>query len=636
MSSIGRETIKKWLECWRQSVNIGYLADDTDDSTSRNYVQVIPWPKGKDPYQGWVHYEVIKRGEQWFAEFHVELYKCQGREGFEKKLNAVLEWNKSFLRGIYRDSHSANRYWKCRCPIYTEDDLKNDLNLLKSLVDKSKVLNLNNRNDASSGENSPVAIKTMPLLKVLAWNLQVPNYQRGYCWRMEDVRRMMNDIYVWQQKHEIGSYNVGTVVVKANGSSENDGFMIIDGQQRLTTFAMLARLLPKDELEDVVGLGPFDIGENNKYGASIGFLVRARNVLKTLIDRAQIDKDRRIDFLKRVSINVVCLSKRKDDGKGEDDDLAYLFFNHTNSLGRKLTDYELLKGHHLRFVDTASDAVDNSAAAYKTVEIWNRLRQPLEVSTSVSANGKTVLKKGEEEVLHKILFRLREWGARESFSPWADDLPTHDLFHHFSTDDEFDGVILSARTVDYDSIVRDGPEFFNYVEAYRFKVASYLQTAAVGLLYANLRGHSNDVLFNIINALGFLFYDKFGEKYLPEALYCIAYRVSEIRNKGRVMQKYVGAIDIPGISKWAMPTFLSSTINRSNHESVLFPMLIDSACDYKLPQLNDKPAMQSYWTSVKSLIEKLLKAMELTAVKRHSEVIKRQIEVATNPKKEVR
>ena len=623
MSSIGRETIKKWFECWRRSVNIGYLARDTDDSLKHNYVQVIPWTEGEDPYQGHIHYEVIKRSEEWFAEFHVELYKCQGRDELENKLNgALLDCeDTSFTRGISHGSYWGNRYWQCRCPIQTEDNLKNDLNLLKRLVDESNMLSPNNLINTNSDGKFPVAIKTTPLLDVLKLNLNVPNYQRGYCWRMEDVRRMMNDIYVWQQKHkrERESYNVGTIVVK--GSSEN-GFAIIDGQQRLTTFALLAHLLPKDKLGDVV-LGQFELGENNNHRASIGFLVRARNVLKTLID-----KGKQVD-LKRVSINVVLLSEE------EEDDLAYLFFNHTNSLGRKLTDYELLKGHHLRFVDTTSKSVDCSVAAYKTVEIWNRLRQPLEVSTPNITQGKTLLKKGEEEVLHKILFRLREWGAGESFSPWADDLPTQDLFHHFSTDDEpFDGVISSARSVDYDSIVRDGPEFFNYAEAYRWKFASYLQTFAVGLLYANLRGHSNDVLFNIINALGFLFYDKFGEKYLPEALCCIIYRVSEIRNKGRVMQKYVGAIDIPGISKWAMPTFLSSTINRSNHESVLFPILTDPACDYELPQLT--PTMQSYWTSVKSLIEILSNKMELMAVKERAEVIKTQIEVVVNNPKEDR
>jgi hypothetical protein len=617
---ISRETIEEWLGSWNINNNVGHLAKDTDDSTSRNYAQVIPWPEGKDPYQGWVHYEVIKRSDQWFAEFHVELYKSQGREGLENKLNSTLWKNGVLLRGILRDSFSANRYWKCRCPIQTEDDLKNDLNLLKRLVDESKIM-INTNSDGKF----PVAIKTSPLIDVLKHNLQVPKYQRAYCWRMEDVRRMMNDIYVWQQKHASGNYNIGTIVLKKLGEGI-EKYAIIDGQQRLTTFALFAHLL-KDKLGDVV-LGKFDLGENNKRSESIGFLVRARNVLKTLIDKGKHIQ------LERVSINVVLLSNKEDNNK-EDDDLAYLFFNHTNSLGRKLTDYELLKGHHLRFVDTTSESVDCGVAAYKTVEIWNRLRQPLEVFTPNTAQGQTVLKNGEEEVLHKILFRLREWGAGESFSPWADDLPTHDLFHHFSTDDEpFEGVISAGRTVDYDSIVRDGPEFFNYAEAYRWKFASYLQTLPVGLLYAHLRGHSNDVLFDIINALGFLFYDRFGEKYLPEALFCITYRVSEIRNKGKVMQKYVGSIDIPGISKWAMPTFLSSTINRSNHESVLFPILIDPACDYELPQLT--PAMQSYWTSVKSLLETLSKTMELTAVKERAEVIKRQIEVAVKNSREVR
>ncbi len=594
--SIDRSAIKEWLGVWvsKLSDTEGFrLAEDTNDSVSRNYVQVIPWHKGKDPYNGWVHFEVIKRNEQWFAEFHVELYKSQGRKSLEEKLNAVLETD-SFLRGIFCDSYSANRYWRSRCPIQTPEDLNADFDLLRKLVGKSGILKSKDENE---GCDTPVGIKTMSLVEALGFNLRVPNYQRGYCWRMEDVRRMMNDIHVWQKNHDSGNYNIGTVVLKMEKkNSQEEWYTIIDGQQRLTTFALFSHLQQQD-----LKLGKFDLGENNKQEKSIGYLVRARDVLRSFAD-----VKRYVD-LERLSINVVCLSADASD------DLAYLFFNHTNSLGKKLTDYELLKGHHLRFVDTTSESVDCSIAAQKTVEVWNRLGQPLKIGVSSEGDSKIVIKKGMEDVLHKTLFRLRKWEAGDSFSPWADDLPSHDLFHHFSTDDEpIEGVLSSARTVDYDSIVRDGPEFFNYAETYRWKFAAYLQTSAVGVLYANLRGHSNDVLFDIIKALGFLFYDRFGEKYLPEALYCISYRVSEIRNKGRVMQRYVGNTDIPGVSKWAMPGFLSSQINRANHESILFSMLLDPARDYEANKAT--PTMCVYWTSVVELIKELKRIMEVSKV----------------------
>ena len=616
--TIDRDTIIKWLISWAKPFGF-HLAKETDDSKRGNYVQILPG-KGADPYHGSIHYEVIKRNEQWFAEFHVELYKSQGRDDLEKKLDEAFLRKNEFMRGIIRDSHWGNRYWKSRGPVRTERDLQHDLGLLKNLIDDSRIFVFNAGTTNNCKNSASVAIKTLPLLEVLTYDLQVPNYQRGYCWRMEDVRRIMIDIFSWQAKHSSGYYNIGTIVLK--NVSEKD-YAIIDGQQRLTTFALFARL----QLKDAPGgfaLGKFELGENNKGQESIGYLVRARDVLQTLISK------RKQPVLKRVSINVVRLSDKASD------DLAYLFFNHTNSLGRKLTDYELLKGHHLRFIDTASESVNCSVAAQKTVEIWNRLRHPLEVAnSSPGESGKTVLGKGEEEVLHKMLFRLREWAAGEAFSPWADDLPTHDLFHHFSTEDEaFDGVTSSVRTADYDSIVRDGPEFFNYAESYRWKFASYLQTASAGVLYANLRGHSNDVLFDIINALGFLFYDKFGEKYLPEALCCITYRVSEIRNKGRVMQKYVGATNIPGISQWAMPSILSSKINRSNHESILFPMLIDPARDYEL----QKPTqtMRSYWLSVTILMEKLGEMMELNAVRDRAKEIARQINEVLESQTETR
>ena len=621
--AIDRETVARWLKAWIEPYDSFYLVESPEASEDCNYVQVVPWPKEKDPYQGWVHYEVIKRNEQWFAEFHVELYKSQGRDLLEEKFNETLNKTDgvgcSFLRGIFRDSYSANRYWRSRCPILTEDELMSDLNLLKVLVDESGILKSQDGGDRGNGEPS-VGIKTVSLEEVLICNLRVPNYQRGYCWRMEDVRRMMNDVYVWQKNHDSGNYNIGTVVLKMDKTnSQEECYTIIDGQQRLTTFALFARLLQQPNLK----LGAFDLGENNRRRESIEYLVRARDVIKTFIDG-----ERQVN-LKRLSINVVLLSA------SESDDLAYLFFNHTNSLGKRLTDYELLKGHHLRFVDMASRSVDRDAAAKKTVEIWNKLARPLEVDTSNNSSADmAVIEKGMETILHKTLFRLRKWEAGERFSPWADDLPSHELFHHFSTDDEpIAGVLSSARAVDYDSIVRDGSEFFGYAEAYRWKFAAYLQTAAVGMLYDNLRGHSNDVLFDIIRALGFLFYDRFGEKYLPEALYCITYRVSEIRKKGRVMQRYVGDTSISGISKWAMPSFLSSQINRANHESILFSMLLDPALDYTV-NTKSTPTMKAYWSAACNLISALEYRMEVSKVKSRTKDHKKQLGCGTEQKEE--
>ena len=86
---IERETIKTWVKVWIQSNN-DQLVGDTKDSIVNNYIQVIPsWLQNNDPYQGWVHYEIINRSEQWFAEFHVELYKCQ-RAALEQKLDRIL------------------------------------------------------------------------------------------------------------------------------------------------------------------------------------------------------------------------------------------------------------------------------------------------------------------------------------------------------------------------------------------------------------------------------------------------------------------------------------------------------------------------------------------------------------------
>ena len=582
---MNRDEIVEWIKEWINTDENLLLVQENDHSKTNDYIQIVPFKNGQDPYHGCVHYEVIKRGEEWFAEFHVELYKSQGREKLETELNKVLkDKDKDFSRVIYSVSYSANRYWKCRCPMRKQEELKNDLALLKNLVDNSKILTSNSSISKESREHQ-VGIKTMLLSELLKENFCIPDYQRGYCWRIEDIRRMISEIHNWQKDNSTGCYNIGTVVLK----EEANDYTIIDGQQRLTTFSLLARLKGNK-------VGEFSLGANNKQKESIGYLVRAKNTLQTL--------DKNI-YLNKILINVVLIS-----ATNQSDDLAYLFFNHTNSLGKRLTDYELLKGHHLRFIDTEKESIDSSQIASNTVDIWNRLRQPL-----MLANNEKLLAKGEEELLHKILFRLRNWTDSEKFSPCADELPTHDLFRHFTIDyRSCEDIASSNRNVDYNSIVQDGSEFFNYVEFYRSKFSQYLQLPAVGLLYKYLRGYSNDVLFNIINALGFLFYIKFGEQYLHEALYCISYRVSEIRNKSRVMQKYISETEISGVSKWAMPKILCSRINRTSHESVLFPMLIDSTNDYKLPD-EPTPIMRSYWESLKLLSKELKEKMVINLVK---------------------
>lgn len=92
---------------------------------------------------------------------------------------------------------------------------------------------------------------------------EIPDYQRGYRWRKEDVQYLIDDIteyYKSNKSHnskvdDIAEYSkssescnssegyfLNVLVVQKNG----DNYDIVDGQQRLTTIAILMNMLKSD------------------------------------------------------------------------------------------------------------------------------------------------------------------------------------------------------------------------------------------------------------------------------------------------------------------------------------------------------------------------------------------------------
>ncbi len=85
-------------------------------------------------------------------------------------------------------------------------------------------------------------------------------------------------------------------------------------------------------------------------------------------------------------------------------DLAYTFFSNENSRGVTLTDYDLLKAHHLRFIPEACEQQSRKAA-----DTWNRMIK----------NGKSKVtefdpKPDYERTLDTYLYNLRQWMQKEN------------------------------------------------------------------------------------------------------------------------------------------------------------------------------------------------------------------------------
>ena len=68
----------------------------------------------------------------------------------------------------------------------------------------------------------------------------IPVYQRYYSWETEQCSRLWNDIVDMQKKNKVGHF-VGSIVNIAEQAMPTgvQKYMIIDGQQRLTTLSLL-------------------------------------------------------------------------------------------------------------------------------------------------------------------------------------------------------------------------------------------------------------------------------------------------------------------------------------------------------------------------------------------------------------
>lgn len=189
--------------------------------------------------------------------------------------------------------------------------------------------------------------------------------------------------------------------------------------------------------------------------------------------------------------------------------MAYTFFNAVNSSGKKLSDYDLLKAHHLRFI--ADEAVAKVMA-----EQWD-----------VTGAG------GYGDILHKTLYRLRSWSRHEN--PAVDAQIGHRLFNHFSAKaPTVSGIFFPPLAMRFNSTIPGGAPFFYYAERHRMLWDRFTKTGACMALNGHLSELSGNVLRDIICTLLFAFYCRFGEIYLNDALFCIADVVSALRNKPRV------------------------------------------------------------------------------------------------------
>lgn len=511
---------------------------------------------------------VQEANNDWKLEFWVD--SCaENRIRLQEMLSERVRAKARFFAPL---SYYNARGCRSRLRVTSKDDLQTDIADIRELVEdviKKVVGDSEKCPDDSKAES--VGLSMMSVEELLNLKFRIPDYQRGYCWDEQNVLAFLDDMRKWLLDHHEDDmqYRIGTIVLKKNEES----FDVIDGQQRLTTLALFAALSGKwADGKDFV------LGQNNSVGSAIRKLVIARDCIRSWCGRNGNSCD--ID-LKRITVAAVVIPT-------EADDLAFEFFNHLNSSGKPLSDYDLLKSHHLRYIEGDSQSK-------KIAERWNSLNHSIDVPELEGGNGKRTVMVSQEDLLHETLYRIRKWLRNEDFKYYADELPTHELFRSFIMDYiPLPGLCTARKEVEIDSQLSDGFEFFCYVDKYRKLYDVFLAEKSVGYLRKYLDGHSYGTLFNAIHALSFLFFSKFGDAYLDEAIYAIAYATSRLRNEPQIRRQRISDPLFRGVAQ---------LIRSSTHESEVLGQLLDSSRFYRMT--NKAPVAVSYWTALGKLGEKL-------------------------------
>ncbi|MFP6146054.1 DUF262 domain-containing protein [Helicobacter pylori] len=233
---------------------------------------------------------------------------------------------------------------------------------------------------------------------------QIPIYQRPYQWTEENCEKLLDDLFFNYEDDREGDYFCGSLVlVKSDPDSKTETYDIVDGQQRLSTFILLAKVLADLYLDDLYSdrlSGPKNL-EHLQEGWKDRHTERKRLSFNTIGSNAEDDfayalehfndsqasknKNNENNYLK----NAVCLKDylMKKEIKNINDFIKWLYsnvkfitiicpnidkalriFNVLNARGLPLNATDIFKGELLKELAKEEDQK-------KLVSRWNALSQ---------------------------------------------------------------------------------------------------------------------------------------------------------------------------------------------------------------------------------------------------------------------
>lgn len=189
-------------------------------------------------------------------------------------------------------------------------------------------------------------VKLSELIVEYGNNLKIPDYQRPYTWKKSTADTLFNDIYSAMKKNK--DYRLGSLILHKD---ENGFYNIVDGQQRLTTTALILKALD-DETKFLL--------ENEVKAVSFKNIAENYKAIESRVNAlSDIEKEEYRDYIKKCSFAIIITDKQEE---------AFQFFDSQNTRGKSLKPHDLLKAYHLREMNAVSEDIKKAV-----VKRWDNI-----------------------------------------------------------------------------------------------------------------------------------------------------------------------------------------------------------------------------------------------------------------------
>ncbi|CFQ96210.1 MULTISPECIES: DUF262 domain-containing protein [Yersinia] len=216
--------------------------------------------------------------------------------------------------------------------------------------------------------------------------LMLDSYQRAYVWTAEKVIQLLEDFAEFIDGESSDSqYYLGTLLFHQKEHQGQSCYCVIDGQQRLTTLAVLYWLL-KGTLPDFV---QFEF----RSSYSLVNVQQAKNTMQEWLKQHLDSYSTLVTLFAQLRFTVITVTR---------EDLAFTFFDTQNNRGVPLGSTDLLKAFHLRAIQSGDlqlvEQLQNHCARK-----WEQVQQ----------RGELVKKSKRydfaPDLFHYYLWRARNW-----------------------------------------------------------------------------------------------------------------------------------------------------------------------------------------------------------------------------------